>query len=421
MPEYSSNGKSAKPLNVHQDDFDSAERGPCVLAYGPADPAGLGHLRRNTNIALRFAGETLSGNALVIGVWPPGLCAHSTPGVDFIKLPSVQRTAARTWRPSSLRIGLDRLLDLRSSVIVTTLETLEPDVFLVDHLPAGYCGELEPALDFLKRRSSRTKTVLGLRDILDAPDVIRREWERDGVYDVLQRYYDLILIYGDPTVFDAAAHYDLNRTCGGKVVYCGYVGPSDLPKPGVRLPDESSPDGAKHLLIMGGGGFDAYPMMSMCIGAIARMRNDTELDCTLITGPLMDRSEYQSIKNEAAGLPIVVAPYVDNPLDYIRRADLVIGMAGYNTVVETMSLGKRMLVVPRGGPSAEQSMRGDIFAAKGYVATRRLEDSSPESFAEAIWRSLESQPSAGPMPDFNGLTKVVEELRKTAAGACRVS
>jgi predicted glycosyltransferase len=419
MPDQISSVKADQPMGTRDDDLGSTDTGPSILAYGPADAAGLGHLRRNTNIALRFARETLSGNALVIGSWPAGLSARSASGVDFVKLPSVQRTAGRTWRPSSLRIGLRRLLDLRSSIIVTLLEAFEPDIFLVDHLPLGYCGELEPALDLLKRRSLRTKMVLGLRDILDAPDVIHRTWESDGIYDALERYYDLILIYGDPAVFDAAAQYGLIRAQGPKVKYCGYVG-SDV---GTEAPDlrasihnESPSASAKRILITGGGGFDAYTMMSMCIEAIDLMSREYKLDCMLIGGPLMCRAERESLETKAAGLPIVVIPYADNPLDYMRSADLIIGMAGYNTIVEAMALGKKMLVIPRSGPSAEQSMRADIFEAKGYVTSRRLDGASPESLAEAIWRNLESEGPARGKPDLNGLATVVDELRTAAAG-----
>jgi predicted glycosyltransferase len=423
MPDQTSGVKPDRPIGTRDGDLGSTDAGPSILEYGPADAAGLGHLRRNTNIALRFARETLSGNALVIGSWPAGLSARLAPGVDFVKLPSVQRTAGRTWRPSSLRIGLRRLLALRSSIIVTLLETFEPDIFLVDHLPLGYCGELQPALDLLKRSSLRTKMVLGLRDILDAPGVIHHAWESNGIYDALERYYDLILIYGDPAVFDAAAQYGLIRAQGPRVKYCGYVGSDvgpdvgpDAPDLRASIPNQSAPARAKRILITGGGGFDAYPMMSMCIAAIHLMSREYKLDCVLICGPLMDGAERESVEKKAAGLPIIVIPYVDKPLDYMLTADLVIGMAGYNTIVEAVALGKKMLVIPRSGPSAEQSMRADIFAAKGYLTSWRLEGSSPKLLAEAIWRSLESEGPARGKPDLNGLATVVAELRTAATG-----
>jgi predicted glycosyltransferase len=412
--ENAPSGDAEEHISTRRSGRNSGEPGPSILAYGP-DWAGLGHLRRNTNIALRFARETVSGNALVIGAWPPALPAQSAPGVDFIKLPSLQKTAANTWRPRSLRIGLRRLLDIRSSIIVAALETLEPDIFLVDHLPIGYCGELKPALDLLKRRSLRTKMVLGLRDILDTPEVIRHRWERDGIYDTLDSCYDLLLIYGDPTVFDAAAQYGLDQARRPSVKYCGYVSAEDPPDRRATLPNES-PASAKRLLIMGGGGFNAYPMMLMCIEAIDLMSREYQLDCKLVAGPLMCPTERQALERKAARLPIAVIPYVHNPLDYIRAADLVIGRASYNTVVETIGLGKKMLVVPHSGPSAEQSMRADIFSAKGYITSQRLEGSSPKSLVESMCRSLESPGEALPKPDLNGLAKVVDQLRKTAAG-----
>ncbi|HUK89645.1 MAG TPA: glycosyltransferase, partial [Blastocatellia bacterium] len=399
--------------------LDSAEPGPSILAYTP-DGLGLGHLRRNTNIALRFARDTPSGNALVIGAWPTALPAQSAPGVDFIKLPSLQKTTAQMWRSRSLRLELRRLIEIRSSMIVAAIEAFRPDIFLVDHSPIGSCGELEPALDLLKQRSihsKATRTVLGLRDILDTPDHLCRAWERDGIYAALERYYDLILIYGEQTVFDSAAQYGLNDLHGPKVKYCGYVGADELQNCPDAVASQSAPKNPKRLLIVGGGGSVASPMMSTCIDAIDILSRGCELDCTLITGPLMERRERESLEMKAAGRPVVVTSYVDNPFDYIRKADLIVGMAGYNTLVETIALRKKILVIPRGGFRAEQSLRASIFAEKGYVTASQSEDCSAPSLADSIRRCLDAQDPLQVKLNLNGLTTAVDELRKMVTGA----
>ncbi|HEY6333199.1 MAG TPA: hypothetical protein VI756_28000, partial [Blastocatellia bacterium] len=105
----------------HKNESDSTDVGPSILAYTP-DGLGLGHLRRNTSIAIRFARETRSGNALVIGAWPSVVPVQCSPGVDFIKLPSLHKSSDQTWHSRSLRLGLQRLLSARSSMIIATLE-----------------------------------------------------------------------------------------------------------------------------------------------------------------------------------------------------------------------------------------------------------------------------------------------------------
>src|SRR2546429_1694842 len=75
----------------------------------------------------------------------------------------------------------------------------------------------------LQRRGDRPTIVLGLRDILDAPEVTRTLWERDGTYEAIRRYYDEIFIYGRKEIFDTGAHYGLDGEFAAKLRYVGYV------------------------------------------------------------------------------------------------------------------------------------------------------------------------------------------------------
>jgi predicted glycosyltransferase len=400
---------------IEEDDIKAEHKadGLSLLAYTP-DGLGIGHLRRNTNIAVRFAKETSSSNAVVIGAWPSVVPVRGAPGVDFIKLASLHKTPSQTWRSRSLRLGLRTLLDVRSSMIISALEGFNPDVFLVDHTPAGRCGELQSVLAFLKDNQPKTKIVLGMRDIQERPDVIRAAWKREGVYDLIERYYDLILIYGEQAIFDAAGEYGLNSLKRPIIKYCGYVGPDDLKhRPGC-ITDEPGTEVGRRLLIMGGGGSVAFRMMNLCIEAIALLCRRYDLECTLITGPLMDCQERRSLEERAAAIPVAVIPYVDNPIEYIRAADLVIGMAGYNTVVEAAALRKRMIAIPWNGPRSEQSLRASIFAERGYITTRQLEGTTPESLSETVSHCLEIPGPPEVNLDLNGLATVVTELRKAA-------
>ncbi|HEY6329889.1 MAG TPA: glycosyltransferase, partial [Blastocatellia bacterium] len=289
-----------------------------------------------------------------------------------------------------------------------------PDVFLVDYIPVGRCGELQSVLAFLKERHPTIKIVLGLRDILDKPEALRASWEREGVYNKLERYYDLVLIYGDRTVFDAAEQYGLNSLKGPTVEYCGYVGPHNLEEQTNGRAEEQGINGRKRLLIVGGGGSVAFETMNRCLEAVALLCRDYRMECTLITGPLMNCGERRSLEERAANIPAAVISYVDNPLEYIRTADLVIGMAGYNTIVEAVALRKRMLAIPLSGPRAEQSLRASIFAERGYINARPLEGSTPESLSETIRDCLEAPGQPQARLDVNGLATAVAELRKLA-------
>ena len=83
-----------------------------------------------------------------------------------------------SYRPGSLDIASETLTSLRSGAICSALDAFDPDVFIVDKVPRGLFGELEPALDQLDRRG-RTRCVLGLRDVLDEPEEVQRTWRLD--------------------------------------------------------------------------------------------------------------------------------------------------------------------------------------------------------------------------------------------------
>jgi len=55
-----------------------------------------------------------------------------------------------------------------------------PDLVIVDRHALGVRGELEWALHALREERPNATIVLGLREVLDAPEAAAREWERLG-------------------------------------------------------------------------------------------------------------------------------------------------------------------------------------------------------------------------------------------------
>src|SRR5690606_15466159 len=68
-----------------------------------------------------------------------------------------------------------------------------------------------------------TRVVLGLRDILDAPETVRQRWRSEGAYEAIERYYDRVLVYGQREVYDLAEHYGFSPAIAGRLGYTGYI------------------------------------------------------------------------------------------------------------------------------------------------------------------------------------------------------
>ncbi|MDH3662942.1 MAG: response regulator, partial [Alphaproteobacteria bacterium] len=174
------------------------------------DGFGLGHMRRNLNLARALTADPGINVLMLIGC-PNGLFFDLPPRIDFIKLPSIVKVDTESWETRKLTLGMETTCALRAGLILHTLKTLNPDLFLVDYVPQGVGRELLPGLDWIRAQPKPPQTVLGLRDIIDQPERLTRTWTERGTYDVIEAYYDRVMIYGHRHVFDGADAYGLDR------------------------------------------------------------------------------------------------------------------------------------------------------------------------------------------------------------------
>jgi predicted glycosyltransferase len=383
---------------------------PSILVYC-GDVLGLGHLRRNTAIVSRLVRDLPGSNALLLTSLPAGDFFECPDGVDVVKLPSLKKDAEGHMVGRKLIMDQRRLQGLRASVIKSVARSFRPDLLLVDQLPTGVWGELLPILRELKDLDRAPAIVLGLRDILDDAEVTKARWRRQGVYRILDSTYDSVLIYGSREVFDSRAQYGLDGESSTDVAYCGYVcAESAAVDSGLTRRELGLGDG-RLLVITAGGGADGYPMMKLCLEALSRMRELRDLEVACITGPLMSREEINDLRARSAQLPVRVFWCVEQAPLYFATADLIVAMAGYNTLVEAVRLGKKVLAFPRRGPSAEQGMRAEIFSRLGVVRGIGTGERSPGAMARLIETMLNAEAPAKGLLDMGGLDEVVRRLR----------
>jgi predicted glycosyltransferase len=369
----------------------SGQREPRLVIYSQ-DGLGLGHQRRTTLLADEFLRRCPGASALTVSDSPLGKFFPSAAGHDYCKLPSVQKVGPGNWRPVSLSSSFADVLDMRRAMLRTTVQAFRPDVLLVDHMPHGAMGELVPTLELL--RNEPTVVVLGLRDILDAPGVVRERWKLEGAYEAVERYYDRVLVYGSSDVFDVAAEYDWPDAARSQIRYCGYV---CAPPPDVtesvraRYLDDAG-DGAL-VVAMAGGGADAYPLFDALLDTVPSIQQARSCHLVLVTGPFLPAEQQRDLVERAEGLPVTVLPSVPDAVSFAASADLVVAMAGYNTTAEILSVGTPALLVPRSGPSAEQQMRASCSPnVGGSTGCRRRTSARRPSAARSSTPSIPDGP-----------------------------
>jgi predicted glycosyltransferase len=372
------------------------------IAFYSHNGFGLGHVTRNTRLAQALLRRRPNADILLI-TGSAGLHElPSIPNVDYVKLPSVRKQAAGRWRPQSLDIEMEHLLRLRRTIILESIRAYRPHLLVADYLPLGVERELEPALVELRRRGD-ARAAIGFRDIIDDADSVAQTWDLDGSREALSELYDLVLVYGDSDWFDFARYGvapDLPR-------YVGFLG-----DPEAASRKRSSSDA--RLLSTSGGGADGYPMLAASVEALEAVEEDLgePVSWTAVTGPLMQDPDYERLRVIGKRTGARVRRFVDNMPTLLGRASVVVGMGGYNTVCDVLSHRVPAVIVPRHGPSREQSLRADLLAARGLASSLPLLECTPAALADAVLGLMESPPDLdnGSMPRLDGLGRAVDAL-----------
>lgn len=380
------------------------------IAIFTHDAYGVGHVRRSSRI-LRAVAEREPDSALLLITGSPAtnILRELPPNADTIKIPTIITSGVEGTRPPSLNIPLAELASLRGELTLRALELFEPDVFLVDNFPLGTRLELLPALRELRHRP--TRTVLGLRDVVDPPEKVRKDWGRDGIFDIVERFYDRILVYGVRDVLDAVEAYGLSPAVASRLSYCGYVTETG----GARThPDQVlqdlSLDPGFFLATVGGGG-DGRPMLETFISALDHFPGRPAL---VVPGEFMSPDDRSAVRQAAESRQgVVVVDYLADLPSAMAAADLVVAMGGYNTSAEIVATGSRAVLVPRNwrsgehasrgrtGMDAEQQVRAEGLGRLGLVTLLEDGELSAASLAQAMSRALDN-------PRINGTHSTLE-------------
>jgi Predicted glycosyl transferase len=149
-----------------------------ILIYSH-DTFGLGHLRRCRSIAHALVQEDKELSVLIMSGSPIIGSFDFRARVDFVRVPGVIKLRNGDYTSLNLHIDIDQTLQIRSSIMHHTADIFNPDIFIVDKEPLGLRGEIENTLWMLKDRG--VPLILGLRDVMDDPDLLAPEWERKNV------------------------------------------------------------------------------------------------------------------------------------------------------------------------------------------------------------------------------------------------
>jgi predicted glycosyltransferase len=360
---------------------------------------GSGHLRRAMLVAEAFAAR---GAAVTLvnggppGPWPAG------PGVRLVQLPPI---VARDARFSDLVDAsgasvTPALRTERQRILLSLLEMQSPEVIATEMFPFGrraFRGELLPLLEAARGRRTRPLVVASVRDVLvGKPDPRRYDW----MVETCLAHYDRVLVHGDERLLPLADSFPRAAELGGRVVHTGFVRPGAAPGP---ARDEPAPG----VLVSAGGGAVGERLLRAALAAKPLTRS-AAAPWLLVSGQNLPEPAFAALK---AALPrgCALARHRADLPALMGCCEVSVSQAGYNTVIEGLIGGARMVLVPFAeGAEDEQRRRALRLQELGIAEVVPENGLTPEALAVAINRAGSRPRPSAALWSFDGAARSAE-------------
>lgn len=342
---------------------------------------GVGHLARATRIARAVQAAGLDITLVTGGLPVPGFPGE---GIAHRALPPLAARDAgflglvdETGHPAS-----QDYLDRRRDLLLAAFRDLAPDVLVTEAFPFGRRQmrfELVPLLQAAAAARPRPRIVASVRDILQARAKPARDAETVAA---LRAHYDRVLVHGDPAFAALADSFPRAADIADLVEHTGLVcGPVPVPSP-ERF----------DVVVSAGGGAVGQGICRAAVAAASAL--PAGLRWLVLTGPNLPAAEAAALQ---AGAPPQVRLDRFRP-DFpalLAAAGASVSQAGYNTVVEGLASGARMVLVPFAvGGEDEQERRARRLAELGLAEQVDEATLDARSLRAAIDRA-----AARPRPD----------------------
>jgi predicted glycosyltransferase len=341
---------------------------------------GVGHLRRAALLARALSAGGFDV-LLVSGGAPTKALALG--GARFHQLPPLRATDMRLKvlaHPDGVPVDpAFRLARLKG--LVRLLRAEAPDIVVTEQFPFGRTQlrfELLPLVEAALALRPRPLIVSSVRDVVRESATPQRIEEMLEAFD---RYFDFVMIHADPDLvsFDRSfAAWDRIRA---RAHYTGYVVEPDLLQP------MTGGAGTGEVVISAGGGAVGGPLLRAALAArpLTSLAGRT---WRLLVGANMPADEQEELRRKA-GEGVIIEPARPDFAVLLRNATLSISQGGYNTLIETLCLADRAVIVPfAAGLETEQTRRAALLAERGMIQVVTEKALAPETLAMAIERAL---------------------------------
>ena len=346
---------------------------------------GIGHLKRAATLAraLSERGSEVTfatGGVPVPDILPPRVHLIQLPpaasvDLDFRSLVDAEgRPVDEAWRAR------------RRAQLLDAWRAARPHALVIELFPFGRRQmrfELLPLLEEASRAAPRPIIVSSVRDVLGQ----RNPAKQDEMLSVFERYFDRLLVHGDPRFLPFDRTFRNAHRLGERLHYTGFIVDRERP---------AGNAGAGEVIVSAGGGAVGAKLLETAIHARpltvlagARWR--------LLTGANLASAAYgalAALAEQAGQGGIALERWRGDFRTLLKNSSLSVSQGGYNTVMEILDCGARAVVVPfAGGEESEQTLRAHLLAERGRIEVVDEGTLAPATLAAAVDRA-----ARGPAP-----------------------
>ena len=380
---------------------------------------GIGHLVRSAEIVRQLARDS---RVLLIsgGEKPGGFEFPEHRNVEILQLPALKTDPDfSNLHACGSSQSLDEIKTLRQATLLEAFATFKPDVIVTELFPFGrkqFRFELLPLLEQARQDPRHTLVVSSVRDLL----VKRKDQEEfeQRVCDLVNAFYDLVLVHGDENFQMLDDTFSRLGELHCPVVYTGYVTRKSQAELGDACRSPQVERREPMIVVSNGSGqyLTGQMLLESVLLAAKLLRSRIPHEFCVFAGPLMPEAAYHRLRSIAHGCDNVrLARFTTDLTAILKRAELSVSMAGYNTMMDVLASGIRAMVYPvTSNDDQEQIMRADSLARTGVIDVLRTEDLAPENLAGKLECALGKKPAMLSL-NFDGAANTARILKRLLA------
>ena len=350
---------------------------------------GTGHTVRAAGIAHALRA---TGYKVTLALGAPAPSTLSLEGLDTLALPPVAATDG-SFRTIIAPDGTDydALAATRADLLVRFVAEKRPEIVLTETFPFGrrrFAAEILPMVEAARARGATV--AASIRDVL-----VRKPAAKEAeMARIAREFYDAVLIHADPALVRLEDSFAAADSLGDLIRYTGFVD-------GGATAAHSAGQRSGVVVSAGGSGVGAA-LVGAAVAAAAL--GDAGLPWHILVP--------HALGDRLAGWRAAAGPNVTLELNrpdfraLLAAAEVSVSQAGYNTVLDVLGAGPRMIFVPFAAhEETEQTDRAAALAARGLASVIAEDVLTPEALADAVAAAL-SRPLPAPPPiDRDGATR----------------